>query len=248
LDGVCSRIHSRLSMAEKGSEEVAVTGDTFRSPQIASGFVNDKEEISAVGHKFTDKYSGVELSANNQIELERDRTTTESRNYGADLKFKNIFFNAPDLDIPTKLIEELLAKDALNAKSRQMAAEHSPFRHDLVTAVKKWRTHDNDVGSAEVQIAISNTRIKHLTQHLLANKKDLSTKRGLQALVVTRRKMLNNLYKSKPAHALAMAAELGVRFRPPGRMWDKQVKYGAFVNTKSKYDKGEAGTKHQSNS
>jgi hypothetical protein len=34
-----------------------------------------------------------------------------------------------------------------------------------------------------------------------------------------------------------MVKELGIRFRPPGRLWDKEAKYGAFKNTKSKYER-----------
>ena len=34
-----------------------------------------------------------------------------------------------------------------------------------------------------------------------------------------------------------MVKELGIRFRPPGRLWDKQAKYGAYKNTKSKWQK-----------
>ena len=34
-----------------------------------------------------------------------------------------------------------------------------------------------------------------------------------------------------------MVKELGIRFRPPGRLWDKAAKYGAYKNTKSKWQK-----------
>jgi small subunit ribosomal protein S15 len=104
-------------------------------------------------------------------------------------------------------------------------------------AIAKWREHDKDCGSAEVQIAIANERIKYLTKHLLANKKDVACRRGLQTLVNTRRKFLNYLYDNDKPKAEMMVKELGIRFRPPGRLWDKVAKYGAYKNTKSKWMK-----------
>jgi small subunit ribosomal protein S15 len=44
--------------------------------------------------------------------------------------------------------------------------------------------HEGDVGSAQVQVAIANERLGQLTRHLLANKKDMSAKRGLQVGVI----------------------------------------------------------------
>lgn len=52
-------------------------------------------------------------------------------------------------------------------------------------------------------------------------------------MVNTRRKFLNYLYLHDSAKALEMVKELKIRFRPPGRMWDKEAKYGAFKNTKT---------------
>jgi small subunit ribosomal protein S15 len=112
-------------------------------------------------------------------------------------------------------------------------------------AVARWRKHDKDVGSAEVQVAIANEKIKYLTAHLLANKKDVAAKRGLDALVTKRRKFLNYLFETDSAKASEMVAEMKIRFRPPGRMWDKLAKYGAFKNTKTQFKK-DAGAKKES--
>jgi len=59
--------------------------------------------------------------------------------------------------------------------------------------------HGNDqinTGSAEGQVALFSFRIKHLTEHLKANKKDLVTQRSLVRLVGKRRKILDYM-KSK---------------------------------------------------
>jgi len=47
-----------------------------------------------------------------------------------------------------------------------------------------------DTGSTEGQIALFTFRIKHLTEHLKANKKDFATQRSLVLLVGKRRKLL----------------------------------------------------------
>jgi small subunit ribosomal protein S15 len=53
-----------------------------------------------------------------------------------------------------------------------------------------------NTGSAEGQVALFSFRIKHLTEHLKANKKDLVTQRSLVRLVGKRRKILDYI-KSK---------------------------------------------------
>ena len=58
---------------------------------------------------------------------------------------------------------------------------------------KKYGKSEADTGSAEGQIAVFTTRINHLTQHLLTNKKDYSTQRALLKLVGKRRKLLDYL-------------------------------------------------------
>ncbi len=64
--------------------------------------------------------------------------------------------------------------------------------------------------------------------------------RGLDALVNQRRSFLNYLYKTHPVRAEALVADLGIRFRPPGQLWDKETKYRAFKNTKSAAHKAKA--------
>ena len=61
--------------------------------------------------------------------------------------------------------------------------------------IKKFRIHEKDSGSAEVQIAILTEEIKELTGHLQTHKKDFSSRRGLLRKVGQRRKLLNFLQK-----------------------------------------------------
>ena len=148
----------------------------------------------------------------------------------------DIYDDSPDIEIPYDLLSELEAKEAAALASRTASAEELNAA-SITKAIEKWRDHENDCGSAAVQVAIANERIKYLTKHLLANKKDIAARRGLNALVTTRRKFLNFLFKTNKSKAELMIAELGIRFRPPGRLWDKEAKYGAFKNTKSKWQK-----------
>ncbi|PIR07313.1 MAG: 30S ribosomal protein S15 [Candidatus Komeilibacteria bacterium CG11_big_fil_rev_8_21_14_0_20_36_20] len=59
--------------------------------------------------------------------------------------------------------------------------------------IEKFKTHKNDTGSSEVQIAILTEEIKELTKHLKENKKDFSSRRGLLAKVSLRHRLLRYL-------------------------------------------------------
>ncbi len=59
--------------------------------------------------------------------------------------------------------------------------------------IQKNQIHKKDSGSPEVQIAILTEEIKNLTDHLLENPKDHSSRRGLLRKVGRRRKLLSYL-------------------------------------------------------
>ena len=61
--------------------------------------------------------------------------------------------------------------------------------------IEKFKTHANDIGSPEIQIAILTEEIKELTEHLKIHKKDNSSRRGLIRKVSLRRKLLRYLEK-----------------------------------------------------
>jgi small subunit ribosomal protein S15 len=86
----------------------------------------------------------------------------------------------------------------------------------LTTETKKgfFEAHgksDVDTGSAEGQVALFTFRIKHLTEHLKANKKDLVTKRSLVRLVGKRRKLLDYLKAKDIERYRNIIKELGLR-------------------------------------
>jgi len=68
-------------------------------------------------------------------------------------------------------------------------------RKDKQKIIAKFRTHDNDTGSPQVQIAILTEEIKQLTEHLKNHKHDHSSRRGLLKKVGERRRLLKYLQK-----------------------------------------------------
>ena len=59
--------------------------------------------------------------------------------------------------------------------------------------IETLRMHEKDTGSADVQAALLTRRINQLTEHLKANVKDHSSRRGLLQMVARRRKLLDYL-------------------------------------------------------
>ncbi len=62
--------------------------------------------------------------------------------------------------------------------------------------IDKFKLHEKDTGSPEVQIALLTKRINYLTDHFKIHKKDHHSRRGLMMLVGRRRRLLDYL-KSK---------------------------------------------------
>ena len=56
--------------------------------------------------------------------------------------------------------------------------------------IAKFARHEGDTGSPEVQVALLTERINHLNEHLLINKKDNHSRRGLLKMVGERRRLL----------------------------------------------------------
>ena len=77
--------------------------------------------------------------------------------------------------------------------------------------VKKFRTHDTDTGSPEVQVALLTDRINHLTDHLRTHKHDHHSRRGLLMLVGKRRRLLNYLKSQDVERYRSLIAALGLR-------------------------------------
>ncbi len=77
--------------------------------------------------------------------------------------------------------------------------------------IEKFRVHDADSGSPEVQIALLTERIKELTGHFQVHKKDFHSRRGLLKLVGQRRRLLDYLKSRKIDKYRRIVKELGLR-------------------------------------
>jgi len=77
--------------------------------------------------------------------------------------------------------------------------------------ISKFRTHDSDTGSPEVQIAILSERIGELTEHFKTHKKDHGSRRGLLMLVSKRRRLLDYLKKTDGDRYREVIGKLGIR-------------------------------------
>ena len=77
--------------------------------------------------------------------------------------------------------------------------------------IEKYKRHEGDTGSPEVQVALLTARIEGLTGHFKVHKKDFHSRTGLLKLVGQRRKLLNYLKKKDIQRYRALIAKLGLR-------------------------------------
>ena len=77
--------------------------------------------------------------------------------------------------------------------------------------INKYKLHESDTGSPEVQIAILTERLNHLNEHLKEFKKDHHSRRGLLKMVGQRRGLLNYLIKVDIERYRAIIEKLGLR-------------------------------------
>ena len=85
------------------------------------------------------------------------------------------------------------------------------LKEEKTEIIEKNRTHENDTGSPEVQIAILTKRINDLTAHLKSHKNDHHSRRGLLKMVGQRRGLLAYLKKTDLEGYRALIAKLGIR-------------------------------------
>ncbi|MGB9616124.1 MAG: 30S ribosomal protein S15 [Desulfomonilaceae bacterium] len=77
--------------------------------------------------------------------------------------------------------------------------------------IEKFRLHETDTGSPEVQIALLSERIGYLTEHFKIHKKDHHSRRGLLKLVGKRRRLLDYLKAKNVERYKTVISELGIR-------------------------------------
>ena len=77
--------------------------------------------------------------------------------------------------------------------------------------IDKYKAHEKDTGSTEVQVALLTERINQLTGHMMANRHDYHTQRGLLKLVGQRRRLLAYLSREDVGRYRSLIARLGLR-------------------------------------
>ena len=82
---------------------------------------------------------------------------------------------------------------------------------DKAKIIEKFRVHDKDTGSTEVQVAVLTEEIVHLTGHLKTNPKDNHSRRGLLGMVAQRKKFLDYLKEKNLKKYNSVIKKLGLK-------------------------------------
>lgn len=77
--------------------------------------------------------------------------------------------------------------------------------------IQKYQKHENDRGSARVQVALLTERINYLREHFREHKKDHHSRQGLLKMVGRRRRLLDYLRRTSLEEYRALIADLGLR-------------------------------------
>ena len=84
-------------------------------------------------------------------------------------------------------------------------------KEEKARIIGEFRRHENDVGSAEVQIGILDSKIKQLSEHVGRAPKDNHSRRGLVSMVAKRRKLLDYVKRVRPDEYGELIGTLGLR-------------------------------------
>ena len=79
------------------------------------------------------------------------------------------------------------------------------------TIISDYRIHENDTGSADVQIALLTERITQLSAHLKMHPHDHHSRRGLLKQIGQRRRLLAYVNKGDVTRYRNLISRLGLR-------------------------------------
>jgi len=77
--------------------------------------------------------------------------------------------------------------------------------------LERFKRHETDTGSPEVQVALLSHRINYLTEHLKFHKKDHHSRKGLLELVARRKALLEYLTSKDKSRYSSLIEALGIR-------------------------------------
>lgn len=76
--------------------------------------------------------------------------------------------------------------------------------------IDKFKTHDGDTGSPEVQIALLSQRIDNVVDHLKSHAHDDHSRRGLLSIINKRRRLLHYLTRKAPERYKDIISKIGL--------------------------------------
>lgn len=110
------------------------------------------------------------------------------------------------------LVADAPAEFAKGADGVELTPLPSYGNAQSVSALRaKYKLHENDTGSTQVQIAVLTARIAYMTKHMQENRKDYASLRGLTSMVTRRRKLLEYLLREDLSEFKRLTSELGIR-------------------------------------
>ena len=84
-------------------------------------------------------------------------------------------------------------------------------KDDKQEIIGKFKIHEEDSGSPEVQVALLTEKIRYLTDHFKVHKRDHASRRGLLRMVGQRRRLLDYLKATEVSRYRRVIKELGLR-------------------------------------
>ena len=77
--------------------------------------------------------------------------------------------------------------------------------------IDKFKTHESDTGSPEVQVALLSQRIENVSDHLKSHGHDDHSRRGLLSMINKRRRLVHYLMRKAPDRYKDITGKLGLQ-------------------------------------
>lgn len=76
--------------------------------------------------------------------------------------------------------------------------------------IDKFKTHEGDTGSPEVQVALLSQRVDNVAEHLKSHSHDNHSRRGLLSMINKRRRLLHYLMRKTPERYKDIIDKIGL--------------------------------------
>jgi small subunit ribosomal protein S15 len=147
-------------------------------------------------HKYIDPNTPVKISPTADRPSLATPEAQERISHYLPARSKTITNDAPPLRFHFTSLEEEMSPNLKKMFHLTNASTSELARVQKAKAMEMFQLRPGDTGSSAVQIIALTNRIQQVQKHVTTHKKDYSGKRGLDALYVTRRKMLDYLERT----------------------------------------------------